>query len=313
MSFFVQNPIKGQSLGNVYVSGTTKGNLGSVNAGDEDAFVTKFDANGTLAWTQQWGTSEQDRTYGVAVDARGSLYVAMNSAGLGGDGAAVSKLDANGTLSWTAQTGRSGNRAHGVAVSGIGVVYLFGNIYAGAGGPDDSDPFLAKFVDDGVDVDFNNDGVITCADVDGLVMQIAAGNHSPDFDLNGDGFVDTTDLNQWRVEAGALNLPSGNPYLLGDANLNGSVDVADFNIWNSHRFASSAGWCGGDFNADGGVDTSDFNIWNSNKFMSSDGGTVVPEPCANVIWLVTMISLAFGFSTGKYGQKRAAGKSTAAG
>ena len=63
---------------------------------------------------------------------------------------------------------------------------------------------------------------------------------------------------------------SGNPYLLGDANLDGVVDTSDFNVWTSNKFTSVAAWSAGDFNADGAVDISDFNIWNTTKFTSSN-------------------------------------------
>src|SRR5262249_20225644 len=45
------------SLGNVYVSGITHGQLGATHAGSGDAFVSKFDPLGNLIWTQQWGTN----------------------------------------------------------------------------------------------------------------------------------------------------------------------------------------------------------------------------------------------------------------
>ena len=126
-----------------------------------------------------------------------------------------------------------------------------------------------------VDGDFNDDGTYDCMDVDPLVAEIAAGTDNPDFDLNGDTFVDTTDLDLWLAEAGANELPSGNPYLPGDADLNGSVDGADFIEWNDNKFTLTAAWCSGDFNADGSVDGADFIEWNDNKFTSSD--VAVPE------------------------------------
>ena len=127
--------------------------------------------------------------------------------------------------------------------------------------------------------DFDSDGDYDCADVDGLVVEIAAGTNDLDFDLTGDGLVDLDDLTQWRVTAGFANLPSGQPYPNGDANLDGVVDASDFNVWNSNKFTDTAAWCRGDWNADGFVDASDFNIWNANKFTSADHSTVaIPEP-----------------------------------
>src|SRR5437762_3541924 len=46
----------------VYVAGSTHGTLpGQTSAGDEDAFVRKYDAAGTELWTRQFGTDSTDR------------------------------------------------------------------------------------------------------------------------------------------------------------------------------------------------------------------------------------------------------------
>lgn len=129
-----------------------------------------------------------------------------------------------------------------------------------------------------LDGDFNDDGNYDCADVNDLVAQIASGSNNSAYDLSGDLVVNTTDLDLWLQEAGAANLPSGNPYRHGDANLDGVVDGTDFGIWNANKFTSTAAWCSGDFTADGVVDGSDFGVWNSNKFTSSlrPGGSDTP-------------------------------------
>jgi parallel beta-helix repeat protein len=118
--------------------------------------------------------------------------------------------------------------------------------------------------------DFNNDGLLDAIDVDALVGQIAMHTNASLYDLTGDGLVNLADRDLWLAAAGAANLNSGNPYRLGDANLDGIVDGSDFGIWNSNKFTGVARWSRGDFNADGFVDGSDFGIWNSNKFTSSD-------------------------------------------
>lgn len=123
-----------------------------------------------------------------------------------------------------------------------------------------------------VDGDFNDDGQYNCTDVNALVAAIASGGNNPAFDLTGDSLVNVADRDAWLTEAGAANLASGNPYRLGDANLDGVVDGSDFGIWNSNKFTSTPAWCSGDFNVDGFVDGSDFGIWNANKFTSSDSG-----------------------------------------
>ena len=129
--------------------------------------------------------------------------------------------------------------------------------------------------------DFNGDTHWDCLDVDALVAEIVAGTDGAAFDLTADGAVNQDDLAAWLTAAGQANLPSGNPYLVGDANLSGAVDITDFNIWNSHKFTTTPGWCQGDFNADGVIDLSDFNQWNSSKFNSS--ARAVPESSSFVL------------------------------
>ena len=141
--------------------------------------------------------------------------------------------------------------------------------------------------------DFNGDGVFDCVDVDTLVAVIADASQILSFDMNGDNLVNGDDLNAWLSVAGAVNLPSGNPYLPGDANLDGDVADSDFGIWNSSKFTNVAAWCNGDFNADGAVDGSDFGIWNANKFTSADS-TLVPEPGRMMFVLVASIALSRG-------------------
>ena len=85
--------------GNVYVAGNTQGTLpGQTSAGDLDAFVRKYGADGNVVWTRQFGTSGPDVGWGVSVDASG-VYVAGQTGGTfagqtsaGGDDIFVAKL-----------------------------------------------------------------------------------------------------------------------------------------------------------------------------------------------------------------------------
>ena len=126
--------------------------------------------------------------------------------------------------------------------------------------------------------DFSGDGICDGMDIDMLVENIAVGPPDPNtYDLTNDGTVNNADRDRWLELAGAENLPSGNAYLLGDANLDGSVDGQDFILWNDNKFTATAMWTVGDFTADGVVDGQDFVLWNDNKFTSADG-VAVPEP-----------------------------------
>ena len=80
-----------------------------------------------------------------------------------------------------------------------------------------------------------------------------------------------------------MNLPSGNAYLLGDANLDGVVDGQDFIIWNANKFTFTSAWSQGDFNADGTTDGQDFVIWNMFKFQESDEEEAGPARTEGVL------------------------------
>ena len=84
--------------GNAYVTGYATGSLAGTNAGKQDAFVAKVDANGSRGWTSQFGTSADDAGKAVAVDASGNVVVGgftdgkLGSAALGGTDAFVAQL-----------------------------------------------------------------------------------------------------------------------------------------------------------------------------------------------------------------------------
>src|SRR5690606_14256038 len=139
--------VSADGLGNVYISGYTYGSLGGPNAGSFDAFVSKYDATGTLQWIRQLGTSNSN-DYGssVSADRLGNVYILGYTAGsLGGpnaglNDAVVSKYDATGTLQWVRQFGTSNNdNGTGVSADGLGNVYISGYTQGSLGGPNAGD------------------------------------------------------------------------------------------------------------------------------------------------------------------------------
>jgi hypothetical protein len=171
----------------------------------------------------------------------------------------------------------------------------------------DNDSVLLEVINGITAVDFDGDGIVSGNDVDNLVGVIVAGTNDSAFDLTGDGLVNEGDLNEWLIVAGSVNLPSGNPYLPGDASLDGVVDVADFNSWNANKFSTTPAWTAGDFNADGVIDVADFNSWNLNKFTVSDAVSAVPEP--HGLALASML-LVLGVATRRRKVVAAARKAT---
>jgi hypothetical protein len=126
--------VSADSLGNVYVSGNTEGSLIGLNAtGGLRAFVSKYDASGSLQWNRQLESASGDYCYGVSANSLGDVYISGFTLGsLGGPNAGyydafVSKFDTSGNLQWTRQLGTAGDdRSHGVSADSLGNVYISG-------------------------------------------------------------------------------------------------------------------------------------------------------------------------------------------
>jgi hypothetical protein len=122
--------------GNVLVVGTTFGALpGQMASGNFDAFARKYDANGTVTWTRQFGTPGFDEALGVAVSPSGDVYVVgstFGTLGASSDGARdvyVRRFSSAGAVSWTRQFGSSaGGDEYGtaIAVDVAGAAYVAG-------------------------------------------------------------------------------------------------------------------------------------------------------------------------------------------
>ncbi len=119
--------------GNVFISGSTDGNLDGINAGGTDAFLAKYNSAGNLLWTRQLGTSTTDAALSIAVDSAGNAFISGFTGGdLGGtnagyDDAFLTKYNSDGNLQWTQQLGTSTTDwAHSVAVDGAGNAFISG-------------------------------------------------------------------------------------------------------------------------------------------------------------------------------------------
>jgi len=90
--------VSADSLGNVFISGGTLGDLDGANAGSIDAFVSKYDADGNLVWTRQLGTTDSDIGYAVSADGLGNVFMsgytrgALDGINAGGTDAFVTKI-----------------------------------------------------------------------------------------------------------------------------------------------------------------------------------------------------------------------------
>ncbi|MBD2547124.1 SBBP repeat-containing protein [Planktothricoides raciborskii] len=143
---------------NVYLTGGTLGDLGGANAGDEDAWIAKYDSSGNQLWLQQFGTNFIDSSFDVAVDSTGNVYLTGETSGnLGGTGlgdvdAWVAKYDPQGNQLWLQQFGTNTyDSSNDVRVDAAGNVYLTGKTEKYLGGSSDltNDRWVAKYDPEG--------------------------------------------------------------------------------------------------------------------------------------------------------------------
>lgn len=142
--------------GNAYVVGATAALLdgATMSAGQDDAFVIKWDASGSTHWTRQFGSSGDDLASAVAVDNFGGAWVTGVARGklaadAGGAGLFLTKYDSAGMRRWSRQpAGMGAAAATDVAIDGTGNAYVVGfsaddvDGHASSGGVD---AFVLKF------------------------------------------------------------------------------------------------------------------------------------------------------------------------
>ncbi|AWV99554.1 SBBP repeat-containing protein [Arcticibacterium luteifluviistationis] len=129
--------------GNVYVVGkyegtATFGATSISSVGNEDIFIAKYNAMGTLQWLQSAGGTSDDRGHSVEVDSAGNVYVtgyyegtatfgATSKTSAGSRDIFIAKYSTGGTLQWLQSAGgSSGDEGNSVAIDASGNVYSTG-------------------------------------------------------------------------------------------------------------------------------------------------------------------------------------------
>lgn len=115
--------------GFIYVASDTTASYAGSNLGGRDALVIKLNSNGTVIWSKQLGTTENEESSGITVDSEGYVYVIGKTGGdfgiespnpPGYEDPFLFKLDSDGNLVWVRQWGK---KSHDQA----GSVTLLGN------------------------------------------------------------------------------------------------------------------------------------------------------------------------------------------
>ena len=95
------NAVAVDAQGGVYVAGSSDASFGWTNAGLDDAFLRKFDAQGSSLWTGTLATAGRDKISDLAVSADQHILAVGSSDGPNGNGSSLSDAvlkiwDANG-------------------------------------------------------------------------------------------------------------------------------------------------------------------------------------------------------------------------
>ncbi len=152
--------------GSIYVAGYTNGDLGGqTNSGGRDAFITKYQPDGTQDWTRLLGTSGWDGASALTTGSDGSIYVAGTTEGdlneqtlTGFSDAFVSRFQPDGTQDWTRLLGSDVENAYALTTGSDGSIYVAGSTTGNLDGQTNSssfyayaefDAFISRFQPDG--------------------------------------------------------------------------------------------------------------------------------------------------------------------
>lgn len=147
--------------GNVYVTGTTNGNLNGNNVKEspiDDMFVAMYDSNGGLRWVNQLDLSPEDYGWGVAVDTMGHIYVSGTTRTESGQIRTKSSSSTDlflacynnaGIMEWVRPLGATRIDAQGCRVAvGTDGIYVTGGVLGNLDGNTSNggyDAFLVKY------------------------------------------------------------------------------------------------------------------------------------------------------------------------
>lgn len=122
-------------FGNVFIAGSTSGSLGGNNQGFVDAWVAKYNPNGSQTLLKQIGSEASESAYSVITDKEGNFYLAGLTGGnlfsakeSSSQDAWVAKYSSEGNLVWGEQFNAGGyaNTAFGLDLDEAGNVYVSG-------------------------------------------------------------------------------------------------------------------------------------------------------------------------------------------
>ena len=160
--FGVALSVNTDSDGSVYVTGFVDEGIDGQEREGVDAFIKKFNSNGSKEWTQLLGTSEYTWTNGISISTAsdGSIYVTGFTEGnldgqtnSGDEDIFISKYKSDGSKEWTRVLGTSSqDSGMSVSTASDGSIYVTGFTEGNLDGQTnigDADIFISKYKSDG--------------------------------------------------------------------------------------------------------------------------------------------------------------------
>ena len=153
--------------GNIYLTGSTTGDLNGRNSGKEDVIVVKFSTDGQLLWSKQFGTAGSDVAKGIYSDNAGNIYVTgftegkLGQSSSGKNDCFIMKLDNDGNQIFTTQFGTPEDDYSYAVSRGPGSdVLVCGSTWGALAGKNKGmiDGFTAQFSDKGELIKYNQFG-----------------------------------------------------------------------------------------------------------------------------------------------------------
>ena len=135
--------IETDSMGNLYATGWTLGDLSGENSGSYDAWLAKYDTDGNQLWIKQFGTDGDDAPFadGIEIDSNDNLFLtgytdgALVVVNAGSYDAWVAQYDKDGNQQWIQQFGTPDyDTASTVSADTLGNLYVSGITNGSLGG-----------------------------------------------------------------------------------------------------------------------------------------------------------------------------------
>ncbi len=121
------------SVGNVYATGWTLGDLGGESAGAHDVWLTSYSSAGEQLWLQQFGSAGSDEAFDIFIDFEDNIFLTGYTNGnLGGQNAGsfdawVAKFNISGEQLWLQQFGTPNfDQAYGITGDNNGNLFITG-------------------------------------------------------------------------------------------------------------------------------------------------------------------------------------------